>query len=112
MGRQGSWGGQEATAEPATPRQARVLHHNPNPCHPSHRVAALYGATTGVASWRACMRRRRDSVGSDGGAGGGGDVLAASLAVSYSACQLMTHFFRQYLLYVTFEVGGDRGHAD
>ncbi|PSC76155.1 Gamma-tubulin complex component 2 [Micractinium conductrix] len=68
------------------------------------RVAALYGATTGVASWRACMRRRRDSVGSDGGAGGGGDVLAASLAVSYSACQLMTHFFRQYLLYVTFEV--------
>ncbi|KAL4418839.1 hypothetical protein ABPG77_001502 [Micractinium sp. CCAP 211/92] len=70
------------------------------------RVAAIYGQTTGLASRRARMRARRESTGSLAGsaAGGGGDVLAESLALSYSACQLMTHFFRQYLLYVTFEV--------
>lgn len=71
------------------------------------RVAAIYGQTTGLASRRARMRARRESSGSlGGGASGGapGDVLAESLALSYSACQLMTHFFRQYLLYVTFEV--------
>lgn len=70
------------------------------------RVAAIYGQTTGLASRRARMWARRESTGSlaGSGAGGGGDVLAESLALSYSACQLMTHFFRQYLLYVTFEV--------
>ena len=31
-------------------------------------------------------------------------ALVASLAQSYSTCQVMTHFFRQYLMYVTFEV--------
>lgn len=71
------------------------------------RVAAIYGQTTGLASRRARMRARRQSAGSPAGSGPGGgpaDVLAESLALSYSTCQLMTHFFRQYLLYVTFEV--------
>ncbi|KAL4425465.1 hypothetical protein ABPG75_009481 [Micractinium tetrahymenae] len=70
------------------------------------RVAAIYGQTTGLASRRARMRARRESAGSlaGGASGGAGDELAESLALSYSTCQLMTHFFRQYLLYVTFEV--------
>lgn len=64
------------------------------------RVVALYQQTTGLASRRA--RLRRASLG--GGGAGASDALAASLAQSYSACQVMTHFFRQYLMYVTFEV--------
>ena len=66
-----------------------------------NRVCALYQRTTGLASRRSRMRRA--SLGG-GGPGTPGDALAASLAASYSTCQLMTHFFRQYLMYVTFEV--------
>ena len=69
-----------------------------------NRVCALYQRTTGLASRRSRMRRASLGGGGSGGAPGGGDALAASLAASYSTCQLMTHFFRQYLMYVTFEV--------
>jgi hypothetical protein len=67
------------------------------------RVAALYQQTAGLANRR--VRMRRASLG--GGSrlsGGGGDQLSEALAQSCAACQLMTHFFRQYLMYVTFEV--------
>lgn len=63
------------------------------------RVVALFQQTTGVASRRARARRASLGPGADRG-----DALAASLAQSYSTCQVMTHFFRQYLMYVTFEV--------
>ena len=63
-----------------------------------NRVCALYQRTAGLANRRTRMRRR-DSLG-----GGVGDAVPAALAASYSTCQVMAHFFRQYLLYVTFEV--------
>lgn len=56
-----------------------------------NRVVALYAQTRGVASRRA--RARRASLGSGGS--GAADTLAATLAHSYSTCQVMTHFFRQ-----------------
>lgn len=65
------------------------------------RVVQLLQRTAGLANRRSRLRR---AARASPPPGGGGDPLDAALAQAYGACQLMTHFFRQYLLYVTFEV--------
>jgi gamma-tubulin complex component 2 len=75
------------------------------------RVAALYQATRPLSN-RQRVATRRDSLApaaaaaaaATGGRGAPPAASAAALASAHRAAQLMTHFFRQYLLYVSFEV--------
>ena len=90
-----------------------------------NRVCSLYQTTRPLAIMhrRAMIRPSSSSKKSAASGSGNGDVTttavdaaaalaaaapppaaAVALARGYRTCQLMTHFFRQYLLYLTFEV--------
>jgi len=73
-----------------------------------NRVCVLYQGTASLGNMQRRSQRRESLAGSAAMAGGGGATsaspAAATLAVAYRTCQVMTHFFRQYLLYATFEV--------
>lgn len=74
------------------------------------KVCGLYHTTAALANVQR-RARRRDSLAAAGPAAAAAAAMAAStspaaatLAVAYHTAQIMTHFFRQYLLYATFEV--------
>lgn len=67
-----------------------------------NRVCRLYLATSALANTQRRAARRESSVAIH--SVGALSPAAAALTQAYRTCQLMTHFFRQYLLYVTFEV--------
>lgn len=71
-----------------------------------NRVYGLYQATIPIANLQRRATRRESLVGAAAAAASPTTALrvSASLAKAYRTCQLMIHFFRQYLLYTTFEV--------
>lgn len=83
-----------------------------------NRVCGMYAATKSLSNLHRRSKRRESiaPVGSAAAAAAAfaspssfvqplsGSSSALALSRAYRTCQLMTHFFRQYLLYATFEV--------
>ena len=73
-----------------------------------NRVCSLYQTTRALAIMqrRAATGRRASMRGTAAALAASGRPPSAAVALTraYRTCQLMTHFFRQYLLYATFEV--------